>query len=114
MGDRGSFARADFLHGRVEVFERTGQIRDQPGLLAHFDDHGAVARADHLVEKLGDRVAMAFDESRLAAADIGDQGDRERQVRFLPEIADFARLAVIGQMEIFGLEISRRARRRDR
>ena len=50
---------------------------------------------------------MASDESGLAAADVGDQGDGERQVRFLPEIADLARLAVIAQIEIFRLEISR-------
>ena len=62
---------------------------------------------DHLSEELGDGVAMALDESGLAAADVGDEGNGERQVRFLPEIADFARLAVVAQLEIFALEIPR-------
>ena len=58
------------------------------------------------LKKLGDGFAMAPDESGLAAADVGDQGDGERQVRFLPEIGDFARLAVVAKIEILALEAS--------
>ena len=51
---------------------------------------------------------MALHEPGLAAADVGDKRDGEWQIRFLPEIADLARLAVIDQAEIGKREISNR------
>ena len=98
------FARADFFHRGAESVGRTGKIRDQPRLLGHFHDHGAIARAHHLLEELRDGFAMALDEPGLAAADVGHQSDGERQVRFLPEIGDLARLAVVAKIEILALE----------
>jgi hypothetical protein len=46
---------------------------------------------------LGDGVAMASDESGLAATDVGDQGAGEPKVGLLPEIVDFARVTVVTQ-----------------
>jgi hypothetical protein len=57
---------------------------------------------------LGERFTMTSDISRLAAADVGDQGDAKRQIRLLPEIADFTRLAIVGQLEILERKVFRR------
>ncbi len=69
---------------------------------------GAVPRTDHLFEKLTNGVAVVIDVSGLASADVGDQCDSQRQIRFLPEIADFTRLAVIAQSEVRECQISHR------
>ena len=50
---------ADFLQGGFERLVGTGEIRYQPRLAVHFDDHGAIARADGLFEKLSNGVAMS-------------------------------------------------------
>ena len=103
-----SFTRADFFHRLVEIAGRTSQAGEQPGFLRHGGHHRPVPLTDHLTEKLRDRFAMAFDVPFLAAADIGDQGDGKGQIRFLPEVADLARLAVVEEAEIFGFKIVRR------
>ncbi len=94
------------LDGSAQIVERAGEIREQPGLLRHLHHHGAIVGPDHLLQKLLEGVAVALDESGLAAADVGDQRDGEREVGFLPEAAKLARLAVVGDDEVLRFEIS--------
>src|SRR5579863_4076769 len=97
-------ALTDIRNALAQSILIVGQVRQKPGLLSHLHDHGPVLGSDHLLQELRYGIAMALDEHGLAAADIGDQRHRQRQIGFLPELADLPRNAVIGQGEILGLK----------
>lgn len=61
-----------------------------------------------MLKEIRHGLAMRRESFGLVLADVGDEGDRQRQIRFGPQITDLAGLTIVGQSDLSGCEISHR------
>ena len=77
----------------------------QFGFFAEADEEGFVLLTQDLGEELGGGIALDIDQVPLAAADVDQQADGEREVGFLGEILDGLGLTLFQNGEILLLEV---------
>jgi hypothetical protein len=82
-----------------------GVVLQQFGFFAEADEEGFVLLTQDLGEELGGGIALDIDQVPLAAADVHQEADGEREVGFPGEILDDLGFALFEDGEIVLLEV---------
>ena len=97
------------LHALQSLFHLCGGLREillERGVFAEGDQKGLVFYAHHAGNEFRCRVAFVAQQAGLAAADVDQQTELQRQVRVSGELCDGLLLAVLKDGEIVFCEIA--------
>ena len=95
------------IDGCEEFFARSGEVLEEFDFVIEMDEEGLVfVFAEDVIEKRAAGGAFLIEDAALAEAGVHEEAEGEREIRFLGEIGDGLRLAVLIEGEVVFGEIA--------